>query len=349
MRIFRHTSPTSFCLFRKFDADDDGLDDCVEFTDNTTVSMDDAAFSCPSFHARMECIQASHAIMVLHHNVVNLLKLCEDAQCPDYMLQNVLEWAYTAKLEGFNFNPQATTRKTNIQWMYKALEHSHRILPKELQVNLEECDKAQNVICFDFMSALLSLLQDELLMVAESLVINKDYPLSMYIPSESKVGEANSGSHYQELYQELARGKNQLLVPIIMYLDGTAIDSRGHIKICPVSFTTSLFSKKACCDVNFWRMLGYVPDLNRGRSGAMTSVANAGTEEKGHTTRNFHKVMDIMMAGWAKGQAGLDEHLKRVPLKLLTSGLSLNLFAPSYLSSMMASKATNLLSNQRSS
>jgi hypothetical protein len=54
--------------------------------------MDDAALSCPAFHARMESIQASDclAIIVLHHdvdhqNVVNLLKLCEDAQCPDYM------------------------------------------------------------------------------------------------------------------------------------------------------------------------------------------------------------------------------------------------------------------------
>jgi hypothetical protein len=88
--------------------------------------------------------------------------------------------------------------------MYKALEHSHRVLPKVLQVNLEDHDKAQNVICIDFVPALLSLLQDELLMVAENLVINKDYPLSMYIPSDSKVGEANSGSRYRELYQKLA-------------------------------------------------------------------------------------------------------------------------------------------------
>ena len=32
-----------------FDANDDGLDEWVEFTDNTMVSMDDAAFSCPIF------------------------------------------------------------------------------------------------------------------------------------------------------------------------------------------------------------------------------------------------------------------------------------------------------------
>ncbi len=166
------------------------------------------------------------------------------------------------------------------------------------------------------MPALLSLLQDESLMMTENIVLNKDYPMSMYIPSDGKVGEANSGLRYRELYKELAQGKDQLLVPIVMYLDGTAIDSKGHIEICPVSFTTSRFNEKARRDVKAWRLMGYVPDLNRGRSGAMNSFANASAEEKGRTTRNFHKVMDVMMAGLVKGQAGLDDCLKRVPLKL---------------------------------
>jgi hypothetical protein len=155
--------------------------------------------------------------------------------------------------------------------MYKALKHSHRGFPKIYQVNLEDHEKAQDIICFDFVPALLSLLQDESLMVTENLVLNKDYPMSMYIPSDGKVGEANSGSRYRELYKELAQGKDQLLVPIVMYLDGTAIDSKGHIEICPVSFTTSLFNEKARRDVKAWRLMGYVPDLNRGRSGAMNS------------------------------------------------------------------------------
>ena len=258
---------------------------------------------------------------------MNLLKILEDAQCPDYMLQKIIQWAYNAKLEGFDFNPRAATRKANIQWMYKALEHSHRTLPQVLTVCLEHHDKVQDIIFFDFVSALLSLLQDESLMATENLVINKDYPMSMYFPSDSKVGEANSGSRYRELYQAFAQGKNQLLVPIIMYLDGTTIDSKGHINICPVSFTTSLFSEKARRDVKFWRPLGYVPDLNRKRSGAMNNFDRIG-EGKGRTTRNFHKVMDTLMAGLAKAQAGLDNRLKQVPLKLCDRWFVVELVCP---------------------
>ena len=151
------------------------------------------------------------------------------------------------QIRGVWFQPKSYNTEANIQqWMYKALEHSHQVLPHIFLVNnLEDHNRPLDIICFDFVPALLSLLQDESLMVTENLVINKDYPMLMYIPSDSKVGEANSGSCYRELvYQELAQGENQLLVPIIMYLDGTIIDSKGHINICPVSFTTSLFSKK---------------------------------------------------------------------------------------------------------
>jgi hypothetical protein len=65
-------------------------------------------------------------------------------------------------------------------------------------------------------------------------------------------------------------------------VDGTVVDSKGHIDTCPMSFTTSLFNEKGCRDVKAWRLLGCVPDLlNRGRSGAMNNFANASSEEKG--------------------------------------------------------------------
>ena len=67
---------------------------------------------------------------VEHRSIVNLLKILEDSQCPDYMLQSILEWAYNAKVDGFDFNPKATTRKANIAWMYQALEKSHQLLPQ---------------------------------------------------------------------------------------------------------------------------------------------------------------------------------------------------------------------------
>ncbi len=104
---------------------------------------------------------------------------------------------------------------------------------------------AQGIVCFDFGVSLLSMLQDDELMLPQNLVINWDDPTSMFCPMDGKLGKANS---YQRQRADLniqliTPAKNQLLVPIIVHLDGTAIDSKGQIEICPVLFMTSCVPK----------------------------------------------------------------------------------------------------------
>ena len=139
----------------------------------------------------------------------------------------------------------------------------------------------------------------------------------------------HSGDRYRELFSELITKQHQLLVPIILYLDGTAIDSKGHIEVCPVSFTTSLFSEKVRRDSKAWRVLGYVPDLNRGRSSAMNNHANSRlVGERGRTTRNFHKVMDVIFKGWVQSQNGDDSRLKNVPLQIGGKWIVVDIICP---------------------
>ncbi len=103
-----------------FDADDTlELNDMYSQLDGFASSICGLENVSPSvYHGIMERIKASdrHSIPnlqhdVQHRNFVELLKILEDAQCPNYMLQKVLQWAYIAKLDGFDFNPKATTRK----------------------------------------------------------------------------------------------------------------------------------------------------------------------------------------------------------------------------------------------
>ena len=333
-----NTDPPSHTPYEGLDYgtnDDDGNDDRCELNNEMfNAHLDQSPITATLFpgidnsaspavvNAYMERIQAKdrHALMVLQRDVehrctVELLKILEDAQCPDYMLQKVLMWAYNAKLIGFDFNPKATSRKANIRWMYQALRHSQQHLPQVISIVLQDHSKPQEIACFDFAPALLSMLQDENLMAPENLVLNHEDPTSMYIARDNKIGEAHTGKRYRELYHQLITRQNQLLVPIILYLDGTAIDGKGHVEVCPVSFTTSLFTEKLRRDSTSWRVLGYVPDLNRGRSSAMNSQANT-VHAKGRTTRNFHAVMDVILHGMSKAQAGGDCRLKSVPLKL---------------------------------
>ena len=329
------------------DDDDDNSEDCEtllladnEAADNVYAVaarvVADESYSSPAITATMERIKARDRASLFamqqdveHRCIVDILKILEDAQCPDYMLQSVLEWAYNAQSMGFDFIPRAVTRPANVKWMYKALHNSHQRLPFKMAVNLEDHDKPQDIVCFDFTVCLLSLLQDDNLMQSDNLVVNLDDPTSMYMPSDNKYGEAHTGQRYRELFHELIKSTKQLLVPIILYLDGTAIDSKGHIELCPVSFTTSLFSEKVRRHSKAWRLLGFVPDLNRERSAAMNSHANSRKSmAAGRTTRNFHSVMDSISKGMAIAQAGNDPRLKKVPLKIGGKWIVVDIICP---------------------
>jgi hypothetical protein len=118
-----------------FDGDDtSALDDMNGQLDGLASSISGLENVSPSvLHGIMERKKASNRQSILnlqhdveHRNIVELLKILEDAQCPDHMLQKILQWAYIAKLDGFDFNPKATTRKANIGWMYRCLEQSHQ-------------------------------------------------------------------------------------------------------------------------------------------------------------------------------------------------------------------------------
>ena len=141
---------------------------------------------------------------VEHRCIVDILKILEDAQCPDYIMQSILEWAFNAQSMGFDFNPTSVARKANVQWMYQALHNLHQRLLQVMLVNLEDYNNIQDAICFDFATSLLLFLQDDNLMQPENLVVNLDNPTSKYMPSDNKYGEAHTGKRYRELFQELS-------------------------------------------------------------------------------------------------------------------------------------------------
>ena len=88
--------------------------------------------------------------------------------------------------------------------MYQCLERAHQRLPHVISTTFDDEDVTCDIVCFDFGAALLSLLQDDELMLAGNVVINLDNPTSMYLPVDGKVGkQANSGQRNRDLYNKL--------------------------------------------------------------------------------------------------------------------------------------------------
>jgi hypothetical protein len=87
--------------------------------------------------------------------------------------------------------------------MYAALHHAEQMLPHLLEsIQLPDLlpnVKTLNVICYDFVPQLLSILQNQKLMSANNLVLDPNNPLAMYKPPDGRLCEALSGSAYRDI------------------------------------------------------------------------------------------------------------------------------------------------------
>ena len=70
--------------------------------------------------------------------IIKLMKLLDDMNCPDYAFPAILSWAHDAYVDGFTFNPNAKTRKSNLNWMKQMVVHNDVFYPKPIILNLSK-------------------------------------------------------------------------------------------------------------------------------------------------------------------------------------------------------------------
>ena len=142
----------------------------------------------------------------------------------------ILEWAHDSYAAGFDFNPKCKSHSGNLKWMFESIHNvNHMFLPHLTVINLLDplpnCDKME-VICYDFVPQLLSILQNKELMSADNLVLDPNAPLAQFQPPDGRLGKALFGSVYQKLYSVLMTNPSkQFLCPLIIYTDAAAVDS----------------------------------------------------------------------------------------------------------------------------
>ena len=239
--------------------------------------------------------------------MVNLIKLLEDMNCPDTAVASIIDWARTSYNAGFKFNPKSKTRYGNIQWMKKMTVNNPAFYPKLEPVQLND-DTKIDVVCYDFTTQLLRLLQNKKLMKQENLLIDIENPTKMYKSENNILGEALSGSAYKTIFKNQHDNhdgnKPLFVIPICIWCDATHIDNASKFKLEPVSFSPLIFKETARRDRRFWGMLGYIKQLKN------TSAQKRGLK-KGDPVRFYHKQLTPIL----KSLVDSREKLKNVAIQ----------------------------------
>jgi hypothetical protein len=136
--------------------------------------------------------------------------------------------------------------------------------PKQLvPVTFDEDNLTIHVAAFDFVGHFYSLLTDPLLVFDLNLLdVNATDPFGKYIAPQRRLSCFNSGSWYNNAWNNCIKPENEWKCPIIFGCDETLVGSHLVWTSCaPLNFTLFIFSKELRNKPLSWRTLGFLYDL----------------------------------------------------------------------------------------
>ena len=98
-------------------------------------------------------------------------------------------------------------------------------------------------------------------------------------PNNKKYSEIHTGDAWSPARSRYCLNANDMPVALIVFVDKTHTDLHGALSLTPIIFTLSLFNRASRNNPNFWRPLGFIPNLSYGK----------GTSDK---TATRHKIQD---------------------------------------------------------
>ncbi len=194
-----------------------------------------------------------------------LYNMLSDANCPKYLFEEVQKWA--SKFGDVMFGETPTKRNTFVNSMgvkvygeegYKLMKpRKHNlVLPRGSTIPL---------MTFSLKGAIISLLTDSTLMRESNLLLNCDNPRIIEKRGRT-LGEINTGWWYHDTHTELCDGPDDVLLPLIFFIDGSNIDNNGRLSVEPVTMTLGIFNRSTRNVDNAWRTIGFIENLNHKKS-----------------------------------------------------------------------------------
>ena len=256
-----------------------------------------------------------------------LLTMLDNWNVPNDGFRDIVNWYEEARHHNISFRDRNKTREAVINEIHNALPNDtgKTLMPYLLPVQLAGFRETVDLVCFDIVAMIKSLLTNENVMQNDHLHINQEDPFDNYrcgLDSGQPISEPRLGSVYQNYLRNRPNDPNEFVFDLIVYIDRTHIDMNSRFTCCPVVFTSSLFNEKARRNHMFWRQLGYMFDVT------LRSSAENATSSRGHATLNNHAQLSVLLDGLRKVQNGEDTRLNNVWLTINGVRRCVNIVVP---------------------
>jgi hypothetical protein len=279
-------------------------DDHASFgNDNDTDDVNDNEYNVPNY-----ATNSPYAIaMEDHKNVavkIELLKLLNTAKAPLYLFDSIMTWAKNAVNKyDVDFGIEKNTTRQNFIKELKLKYRLDTIEPTIKEVKLRGSGNTIELVTHSFKHSFYSILNDDHLMASNNLLINKESIFEIDTIRNGMDGNYNdisTGIVYQKAKKEYLTQPNDVLCPIIFFIDKTHTDVNGRLCLEPIRFTIGIFNRETRNNPRAWRSLGYIHDQAQMKK--VTPLQKA---------IDYHHMMEVILEEFKQCQSeGMNWQLK---------------------------------------
>jgi hypothetical protein len=210
------------------------------------------------------CHTCHHASPELD-SLVDLYMLLDRRGVPNSLFDEISKWAWL-NVHTFGRTPPMK-RKVVVEQVFRHVrgdKYKDFMNPTQEVLRLST-GRHVAITYFPLEMMIRDMLGNSTLMEKDNLLFS-DYkdPSNGVTPLNTPVcyGEVNSGSWWKEAMRHDCTGPNDILWPLIMFIDGMKVDNiAGKLKLEPVTFTFSRFKRWVRNQDNAWRTWAYMEDV----------------------------------------------------------------------------------------
>ena len=109
-----------------------------------------------------------------------------------------------------------------------------------------------------------------------------------------------------KLHKKKPHDFNEFVFDLIIVFDLVNVTKNGRTTSCPVLISSSLFKEECWRRPEFWRVIGYIVNPTK------KSKSKNSTNTRGHSTRNMHHQLEVLLDGLKRLHSGQDTCLNNV-------------------------------------
>lgn len=232
----------------------------------------------------------------IHKSQIELLFLLKKAKVPLYMFDDILQWIKNAAYQ-YDQNVlqnELVSRSGCLTNLYNQFD-LNGLQPFQSTIFLKGSKQRVTLTQHSFEQSLYSLLNDSKLMVADNLLLTKEtlFNLKNILKhSKNDLNDINTGSVYKKACKiYLQTNSEDVLLPIIFFIDKTHTDTHGRLCLEQIRFTLGIFNRKTRNNPMAWRTLGYISD--------QAYIPTETTREK---LEDYHQMIDHLLQDYKRCQ-----------------------------------------------